>query len=447
MRFVPGSLRSRPAWVLAFLLLTLVVVYAAFGYLYLSFRRQMDRELGLRLVAVASAAAAAVNGETWHRIADGDSAAVAHAREDLGEVRRVNDVSDIFLFDAGETTLLDLGGAYPEGETNPALQLDVVAATTALAGIPAYTRLYAGQGAFFRSGYAPVTGPSGEVVGGVGVEASAGFLGVLTQVRDTLFGASVLVLAAMALLGGGFLRLFQARGRLETRLRRTETLAAMGQMAAMLAHEIRNPLGIIRGAAERTGERYGIGEDDVFRFIPEEVDRLERTLAAYLDFARPPGAGGGGEVDLAAALRRTLALAAEELRRKEVEVVEEIPVDGDEPVRVGADPHLLQQAFLNVVLNARDAMPEGGVLTVGLERRGRRAVVSFRDTGTGMTPEVRRRALEPFFTDKEKGSGLGLTVVRRVTEEMGGRLDLRSEPGRGATVVLDLPLVPGGDPA
>ncbi len=430
--------RRRLVWVLGFLGLTLAVVYAAFGYLFVSFRNQLDRELGLRLVAVASATAAAVNGGVWSGLAAGDSAAVAGVRTELEGVRRDNDVSDIFLFGADETTLLDLGGYYDEGAPNPALSLDVVAVTTALAGIPAYTRLYAGRGAYFRSGYAAVTDSAGEIVGGVGVEASAGFLGVLNQVKDTLAGAAVVVLVGMLLLGAGFARLLAAQEGLETRLRRTETLAAMGQMAAMLAHEIRNPLGIIRGAAERTGERYGIGGDEVFRFIPEEVDRLERTLGAYLDFARPPGTG---EVeDLGAALDRTLALIDHEISRKGIAVTVDKEA-GDFPVRT--DPHYLRQAFLNVALNARDAMPGGGTLEVGLHRRGGRVAVTFADRGPGMSAEVRRRAAEPFYTSKDKGSGLGLTVVARVMEEAGGRLELRDRPGGGTVVEMEFPLEPG----
>jgi signal transduction histidine kinase len=386
-------------------------------------------------VAVASSAAIGVDGAVWDALESDDPASLDEALRELDEVRRVNQVADIFLFRADETTLLDLGGHYPVGEPNPALGLDVVAVTTALAGIPMYTNLYEGRGAYLKSAYAPVTGSDGMIRGGVGVEASALFLGTLNQVRTTLVGAAAVVLIGVVLLGAGFARLLAAQATLETRLRRSETLATMGQMAAMLAHEIRNPLGIIRGAAERIGERYGVQEDELFRFIPEEVDRLEATLGTYLDFARP--ARDGEAEDLRATLNRTLELMARELERGGIQLEVSLP---DEPVPVAGEAQLLQQAFLNLLLNARDALPEGGRLQVSIRRRGARAVVSFRDDGAGMTEEVRRRATEPFFTDKEKGSGLGLAVVRRVVESVNGKLDLASRPGEGTEVTLELPL-------
>jgi nitrogen-specific signal transduction histidine kinase len=415
------------------------VVYGAFAYLYGQYRRQLERELGLRLVAVASASAAAVNDEVWERLTGGD---VARAREELEAVRRQNGVSDIFVFDLLEVTVLDLGGRYPQGESNLALAQDVEAVAFVASGLPAVSRLYEEGGTYLKSGYAPVFDAEGDVVGGVGVEASAAFVPVLAALRGKLAVAALLVLLGMVLLGLGFAGLLAARTGLEGRLRRAETLAAVGQMAAMMAHEIRNPLGIIRGAAERLSRRHGLADDELFRFIPEEVDRLERTVGHYLDFARPRDPGQGD--DVGEALERTLALAAPELERSGVRVV----VERDPgPLPVRADPHLLQQAFLNIALNARDAMPGGGTFTVTLRRKEARIEVRCADTGVGMTEEVRARATEPFFTAKAKGSGLGLAVVGRVMDDVGGRLEIQSRPGRGTTLVLWFPQATAdGDP-
>jgi signal transduction histidine kinase len=427
--------RTRLTWVLGFLLITLTVVYAAFIYLYVSYRNRLETELGERLIAVASGSAAAVNGETWSRIAVGDTSALAAVRLELDEILRVNRVSDIFLFDTDDRLVFDLGDRYSAGEFELVLSADVEAVTTAMAGLPAATRLYSSQGGFLKSAYAPVTGQGADVVGGVGVVASATFFEALGQVRSTLFGAVALVLGGVVILGGVFARLFPAHENRESRLRRTETLATMGQMAAMLAHEIRNPLGIIRGAAERLGERFQIQDDEVYRFIPEEVDRLERTLSTYLDFARP---GSTGEIeDVRTALARTLDLVSHDLERKGIDLQADME-EGEFPVR--GDAHLLQQAFLNLLLNARDAMEKGGTLSVSLARKGSVTVVTVSDTGSGMTEEVLRRATEPFFTSKEKGSGLGLAVVSWVVGDLNGRMNMKSRSGGGTTVTLSLPI-------
>jgi len=426
-------------WVLGFLILTLVVVYAAFFYLYSSYRERLEEELGARLVAVAAASAAAVDGDVWTALAAGDSAATAAVRADLDRVRRQSEVADIFLFDAEETTLFDLGGVYPVGEPNLALSVDLQAAVSALAGLPSATRLYSNQGVYLKTGYAPVLAGDGTVRGGVGVEASATFFQALGQVKRTLVGAALLVLVGMSLLAVGFARLLETRERLEERLRRTETLAGMGQMTAMLAHEIRNPLGIIRAAAERLGERHGLRDEELFRFIPEEVDRLGATLDSYLEFARS-GAGGGRE-DLGETLHKTIALVAPELERKGISLEVDI---GEGLFPVQGDPHRLRQAFLNLFLNAMEAVGEEGRLNVTLAREGRDVGVRFRDNGSGMTEEVRRRATEPFYTTKETGSGLGLAVVARTVDELGGHLDIRSGPGAGTEIVIRIPLARTG---
>jgi signal transduction histidine kinase len=438
---VPGPRRTRLPWILGFLLLTLSVVYGAFIVLYASYRRQLEQELGQRLIAVASASAAAVNGPVWTGLARGDTATVAQVRRELKEIQEFNGVSDIFIFDTEQITLFDLAGRYEVGEENLALLIaDVAAVTQALAGLPAATELYSSQGGYLKSGYAPILASDAAVVGGVGVEASATFFEVLGQVRRTLLGAALVVGVGMVLLAVVLAQLLSAQERLQSRLRRTETLATMGQMAAMLAHEVRNPLGIIRGAAERIGERFHIQDDEVYRFIPEEVDRLERTLGAYLDFARPKAVGDVS--DVRGALTRTLDLMEPELKRKGIRLQADME-EGEFPVR--GDAHLLQQAFLNLLLNARDAMKEGQSLMVGLRRSGNRTEVSVADTGTGMTSEVRRRAAEPFYTSKQKGSGLGLAVVNRVMTDLGGRMRIESRPGRGTVVTLSLPRAREGE--
>jgi signal transduction histidine kinase len=434
---VPAFRRARSLGVVLTLLLALLVVDGVLFGIYRSYRERLEDELGQRLVAVASGAAAAVNGDVWTRLVAGDSLAVAAARADLSELRQVNGVSTIFLFDRDQRTLLDLGGQYPVGEPNPALLVDLEAVTTARAGWPVATRLYSSRGGYLKSAYAPVQDADRNVVGGVGVEASATFFEALETVKRTLIGAAALVSSGLILIGVLFARLLSVREALESRLRRAETLASMGQMTAMLAHEIRNPLGIIRGAAERVAGQHGLEEDEVFRFIPEEVDRLEKTVSSYLDFARPKAAED--VEDVGRALEGTLQFLEVELERKGI-AVEMQREPGPFPVR--GDAHLLRQALLNVFLNARDAMESGGRLRVMVHRRGGRAVVRIEDTGSGMTEAVRRRATEPFFTAKEKGSGLGLAVVRRAIEDVHGKLEIHSRPGHGTTVILTLPLAP-----
>jgi two-component system sensor histidine kinase HydH len=207
----------------------------------------------------------------------------------------------------------------------------------------------------------------------------------------------------------------------------------MGRMTAGIAHEIRNPLGIIRGAGEHLARLLadrGI-EDEVVSFIPEEVDRLDRILAGYLAFGTD-ALGELEDVDLASVVRRTVRLVAPDLA---VDVTEPLPAA---PCR--GDPRRLQQVLLNLLLNARDAMPAGGRVTVGLSSAGGRHRVTVADEGTGLQGAARDRAFEPFWTSKDKGGGLGLAVSRRIAREHGGDLTLADRAdASGCVATLELP--------
>jgi signal transduction histidine kinase len=229
--------------------------------------------------------------------------------------------------------------------------------------------------------------------------------------------------------------------RAQERLVRGERLAALGELAAVVAHEVRNPLGVIfnsLGSLRRLLRPNGDAKV-LLDIVGEEADRLNRIVGDLLDFARPS----------------TLELRFEPLER----VVEEAigaalsqrpsgieltrHVDPALP-RVAIDARLVRQAVLNLAVNAVQAMPHGGRLTIRTRRDGDAAVLEVEDDGVGMAPEVAARMFEPFFTTKASGTGLGLAVVKRIVEEHGGAIAVRSEPGNGTVFALRFPLAAGG---
>jgi signal transduction histidine kinase len=177
--------------------------------------------------------------------------------------------------------------------------------------------------------------------------------------------------------------------------------------------------------------------DEVAAFIPEEVDRLDHILTGYLSF----GAGRQAEreeFDIALVVRRSLGLLRDELAAAGValDVADDLPV-----APVSGDPRRLQQVLLNLLINARDAMPGGGAVGVAVTVGGSRVRVTLVDEGPGLAPAVLAKVFEPFWTSKEKGSGLGLAMSRRIMEDMDGGLDLRNRVDRpGAVAELWAPL-------
>jgi signal transduction histidine kinase len=232
------------------------------------------------------------------------------------------------------------------------------------------------------------------------------------------------------------------------RMKERDRLAALGQMAAGLAHEIRNPLGSIKGAAQylqpgQTAATSREGTREFLDIIIEEVNRLNKIVSQFLDYARPYR-GEQRQLEVAEVLRKTLALFAKEAEEHgKVEIATDF-ADKMPPVR--ADAEQLLQVFLNLSLNALQAMPNGGKLWIStaLRRSTRRGApaafmeVRFRDAGVGIPAGDLKNLFIPFFTTKEKGTGLGLAFVKEIVAEHGGTIRVDSEVGRGTTFTIEL---------
>jgi len=229
--------------------------------------------------------------------------------------------------------------------------------------------------------------------------------------------------------------------RTQEQLVRRERLAALGELSAVVAHEVRNPLGAIFNSVASIRRIMGPGSpaEPLVDIVAEEADRLNRIVADLLTFARPP-APHPYPVPLTPlvedAVRGALAESPGPVH-VELELEDSVP-----PVMV--DERMMRQAFLNLAINAVQAMPQGGRLRATVRRaEGAHEVqVEFSDTGPGISAEVRARIFEPFFTTKAKGTGLGLAVVKRIIESHQGRLTLESQPGQGTCFRLYLPLDP-----
>jgi two-component system sensor histidine kinase HydH len=222
----------------------------------------------------------------------------------------------------------------------------------------------------------------------------------------------------------------------ERDVRRAERLAAVGQLAAGMAHEIRNPLTSVQllVQAARRDPAAGLTGDDL-GLIDGELGRIEALMRTLLDYARPPKLERVA-CDLAAVAEGALKLVRGRAAQQGVEVKFEPPAA---PVTLSADPSQLRQVLVNLLLNALDAMPTGGTLEVAVGREGPSATLSVSDTGAGIAPEVQPRLFEPFATGKETGVGLGLVVCKRIAEDHGGAVRGFNRPGGGATFLVTLP--------
>jgi signal transduction histidine kinase len=223
-----------------------------------------------------------------------------------------------------------------------------------------------------------------------------------------------------------------------SRLLRVEQMMAIGQVAAGVAHELRNPLTSIKGLIQvnlRDLTCRGVPADDL-TVIEQEIRRMESTLQTFLDFARPPKPDRR-PADLAGIVERVLALVAGRARKQQVGIRFLKPA---EAVIANVDNDQIQQLLLNLVLNALDAMPQGGQIDVDLQGcRDGFAELYVRDDGPGIPPNILPKVFETFVSSKETGVGLGLPLSLRIGEEHGGTLKAYNLPERGACFLLRLP--------
>jgi two-component system NtrC family sensor kinase len=244
---------------------------------------------------------------------------------------------------------------------------------------------------------------------------------------------------------GDLAREFDAMGRAieerEHRLIRSERLATVGRMAAQITHEIRNPLASLGLYVELLGDE--LSEDVEARrlvaSIGNEIDRLSEITETYLRFVRLPRPKLERE-DLGAVATAVMEFARAELSKGGISL--ELSVAAGLP-EVAADENQIRQALLNLVRNAREAMPSGGKLRVEVGPGGAGQVrMSIADTGSGIPAEHLGNIFEPFFSTKEKGTGLGLALVQQILAEHGGRIEVGSAPGGGTVFTLTLPTLP-----
>ena len=230
---------------------------------------------------------------------------------------------------------------------------------------------------------------------------------------------------------------------IEEQLRKAERMSALGELSAVLAHEIRNPLGSIKGTAEILKDDFRPGERkyEFLEILVREADRLNRVVEDFLQLARPVRLERE-TCDIMEQLGAVVTLVSPEAASRGVRLL--LAPAAIRPVP--GHPEKLRQAFLNLVLNGIQACARGGILTIAAamvsdgEAASPFVDITFTDTGEGMEPDVMARVFDPFYTTKEGGTGLGLAITQRIIESHGGKVAVESRKGRGTVFKVTLPV-------
>ncbi|MFQ5648685.1 MAG: nitrogen regulation protein NR(II) [bacterium] len=438
-------LKRRRAMVSGMVLLTVLVLL---GFTFGSWRflqdmgKFLEEDLGARLLSVATLTAKVMEtGDYAAEIETGRLTLVLPTmNEILTTIHLENRLQGVYLVDETYRVIASSQALFPYGERLSFLEEDSLAVTQAIAGIPAVAAMQVVAGNRFKSAYAPVFDPFDDVVAVVVVQASAGFFDMLRGFQRGLILGGIVSVAVVVVFSTFLFWAISLLMKTHESLRKAERLAAMGQMAATVAHEIRNPLGIIKGTADVLKSKYDSSEepDELFEYIPSEVRRLNRLVSDFLTFARDRDLERTA-TDLKSSVEKSLVSLEDEVRQANVTVEKEF----DELPEVRHDEDAVNQLILNLALNAVQAMNGGGTIAIRLKnerrKKGRHYVkVEIEDTGCGFEVEG-DRVFEPFYTTKTSGSGLGLAICKRLVEKHEGWIEVESEKGKGTKIRVYLP--------
>lgn len=302
-------------------------------------------------------------------------------------------------------------------------------------------------------GFDPVTGP-GPIMGALEFtqDITDDYQAVLffqLLILAASFASSLVLFSVLYLIirraAGTIAKRADEKERLERELHQNEKLASMGRTVASIAHEIRNPLGIIRSTAEllmkRSERRDGTADPQQIRLLKAVYDesvRLSQTVNDFLDYARPK-APNKNRVELSQVMDQVLAFWEHEMAGKGV-TVQRTEASG---LTVMGDKDLLYRAIYNILANALQAMNGPGMLSISILKESTNIILAIRDTGPGIPADLTDKILDPFFTTKEKGTGLGLSIVNSILRSHGARLEMANHPQGGAVVSMIFPVHEG----
>ncbi len=344
----------------------------------------------------------------------------------------------IAVLDTSGLVLFSTDPQLEVGEANPYWASDVGALRAAALGVPSYGGLHRVGDRFMRVAFAPITDPLGDVVAVVGVEAGAQYFRLLGAAWRGLWLSGIVSAAAIvfvvALLWIGKREL----ERLERHLEQAATLSGIGMMAATLAHEVRNPLAIIRSSAEAIPLAEGDEVTELVQFITEEVDRLAGIVESHLAVAR------GREFPktpqrLSVVVDKVVPRYQEQLSQRGVGLIVEIEDDPVVPYSFSG----MRQVLYNLLNNAASATKPGGTIRIRISTSHvdgvECATLSVSDTGVGIPKDMLEAIFEPFHTTKSQGTGLGLFITKKIVEGHGGKIWVESEEGVGTKFTVAIP--------
>jgi signal transduction histidine kinase len=429
-----------------FLVIFTVLMLLAFNLgSWLLFNRMdnyLEQELEKRLVAVAGLTAQKIETDYLEEIISPDEGGIGKQliQQQLQDMLYDYDFESAFVIDRDYLVLIDGSNRFPRGQKQTYIRQDSTALEQAWAGNISPSPIYIIDGNKFKSVYAPINDLF-EVQALLVLGASADFFELLKLFQQGLIFGGLISFSLIVVFSFFISWMLTLLMRTHESVQQSEKLAAMGRMAASMAHEIRNPLGIIKGTADVLKEKYEAKDqpDELFDYISTEVQRLNYLIANFLSFAREP------KLNLKSANIKTIiekAVAAIEREEHDFKVDIITNIKNEIPL-FKFDENTIQQVLFNLMINAHQAFEKDGVIEISVNsissKNKKYVEITVADNGPGIEGDT-TKIFEPFFTTKSTGSGLGLAICKQIIKKHSGWIHVISNIGKGTTFTIFLPL-------
>jgi signal transduction histidine kinase len=416
-----------------------IVVLAALNFISWIFLRSLQddliSELKQQFLNTGRLSAQLIHGSELETIAPGDenTLMVRSYQQMLYDLKLNNDLENIVLLDLSGRLLVDYRLNFQIGDSLTTFPLNGVMLRSAVLGEMLEPLLLHIRNQYFLSAYIPVKNDLDVTVAVLAIDAPTQFFKTLQKFKSGAFylgaGGLFILLLFSTIILVAMRRLFES----EQKIREQERLAQLGQMAATVAHEIRNPLSIMKGTADVLVKKYHSTGDEMFSFIPEEIARLNRLVEDFLQFARRP------KLKLR---RESIGEVVSQTLRTMNDSRLEQRIDNNLP-QIAIDPDGLRQVLLNIIRNALEAAGGRGKVQVAarlVSGRSSKIMIVVEDNGPGFAKQELNKVFDPFYSTKASGSGLGLAISRQLVEAMNGQIEIYSEIGKGTRVIISLPV-------
>ncbi len=402
-------------------------------WIYLTrIRDQFGSELKSKLLTVNKLIARIIDENEISNIIPGERSSVEYLyyQQILEDLRRQSELQTIQIISPAGDVIV----AAPETESSASVTNQLF--KKAKSGFPQISEIESYASQKFMSAYMPIADINGFVSAVVVIEAKAEYFTVLDQFKTRIVLLTTVNLTAILLIAFFLSRMLKRSIKYQTELKERQHLAQIGEMAATVAHELRNPLAIIEASNDIIKKKYSRQDDETFSYISDEVKRLDILIDDFLKLTKTPVINIE-KINLKSLLGK-LSLF---INDTEMSV---LSIDAVDNIEIYSDKNLLEQIILNILRNAFQAIKKNknkdkhvSIVIKAIKNANVNIIIT--DNGCGISEENLKKIFSPFFTTKEQGTGLGLSVSKRLTELLGGTIDIHSQVDKGTKVTIQLP--------